>query len=289
MKSALILGGTRFFGKELVRCLLDKGVDVTIATRGKSGNPFGEEVRQLIADRYDTESIMEACKGLSFDAVYDQIGYSSQDINIAYEALKDSTGRYIFTSTMSVYEYGEHLNEESFNPYTYPLKLASRKEVAYGEGKRLAEAVLFSKKNLNAVAVRIPIVLGEEDYTERLLFHINKVRNGEEIGIPNPEARLNFISAREAGKFLAWIGSEPFTGPVNACADGDIQLSELINLIESITGKEAKLTAQITDENRSPYGVEKNWTMDNMIAKKLGYEFSELSEWLPRLIELLSD
>ncbi|HEY4554390.1 MAG TPA: NAD-dependent epimerase/dehydratase family protein, partial [Bacillaceae bacterium] len=56
MKSALILGGTRFFGKELVRCLLDKGVDVTIATRGKSGNPFGEEVRQLIADRYDTES-----------------------------------------------------------------------------------------------------------------------------------------------------------------------------------------------------------------------------------------
>ncbi|MBW8351894.1 NAD-dependent epimerase/dehydratase family protein [Bacillus sp. IITD106] len=285
MKSSLVLGGTRFFGKELVHSLLAKGVDVTIATRGKSGNPFGNNVKQLIADRYDADSMKSALEGLQFDVVYDQIGYSSEDINIAYEALKDKVAKYVFTSTMSVYEYGNNLSEEAFNPYTYALKVVKSQDVSYGEGKKLAETALFSKKELPTVAVRIPIVLGEEDYTERLLFHVRKIKNEEEIGMSNQEARLNFISAREAGEFLAWIGSQTFTGPVNACANGDIQLAELVKLIESKTGKNAVLTTNITDENRSPYGIGENWTMDHSKATELGYEFSNLSDWLPGLIE----
>lgn len=59
MKSALVLGGTRFFGKNLVQTLLEKGVDVTIATRGQSQNPFGAHVKQLYADRYDRLSLSE--------------------------------------------------------------------------------------------------------------------------------------------------------------------------------------------------------------------------------------
>ncbi|MCJ8008448.1 NAD-dependent epimerase/dehydratase family protein [Lederbergia wuyishanensis] len=289
MKTALVLGGTRFFGKELVRSLLSRGVDVTVATRGKSGNPFGEEVKQLIADRYDIDSLKTACGGFHFDVVYDQIGYSSEDINIAYEALKDQVGKYVFTSTMSVYEYGNLLNEEEFNPFTYPLQIVKSQEVSYGEGKKLAETALFSKTGLPAVSVRIPIVLGEEDYTERLLFHVKKIKNGEDIGMPNPEARLNFISASEAGEFLAWIGTQDFTGPVNACANGDIQLSELINLIESKLEKSAILTTDITDENRSPYGIKETWTMDNSKAKNLGYEFSNLKDWLPGLIDYYNE
>ncbi|MBS4197195.1 NAD-dependent epimerase/dehydratase family protein [Lederbergia citri] len=285
MKSALILGGTRFFGKELVHSLLTKGVDVTIATRGKSGNPFGDKVKQLIADRYDVDSMKSAFEGLHFDVVYDQIGYSSEDINIAYEALNDKVGKYVFTSTLSVYEFRNNLSEDEFNPYTYPLKIVKSQDVSYGEGKKLAETALFSKTGLSSVAVRIPIVLGEEDYTERLLFHVKKIKNEEEIGMPNSEASLNFISAREAGEFLAWIGTQAFTGPINACANGDIQLAELIRLIESKTGKNAVVTTNVTDENRSPYGIPKTWTMDNSKATGLGFEFSNLKDWLPGLID----
>ncbi|MCR2822578.1 NAD-dependent epimerase/dehydratase family protein [Lederbergia panacisoli] len=285
MKSALVLGGTRFFGKELVNSLIANGVDVTIATRGKSGNPFGDKVKQLIADRYDMDSLQLACEGLHFDVVYDQIGYSSEDINIAYEALKDKVEKYVFTSTLSVYEYGNNLAEGEFDPYTYPLTVVNSQDVSYGEGKRLAETALFSKKELPAVAVRIPIVLGEEDYTERLLFHVRKIKNGEEIGMPNPEAHLNFISAREAGEFLAWIGMQEFTGPVNACANGKIQLAELVKLIESKTGKNAILTTNVTEENRSPYGIGENWTMDHSKAAEIGYEFTNLLDWLPGLID----
>ncbi|MGX9135065.1 hypothetical protein ACWV26_11955 [Rummeliibacillus sp. JY-2-4R] len=40
MKTALVLGGTRFFGVKLVQCLLDNGVSVTVATRGNRNSPF---------------------------------------------------------------------------------------------------------------------------------------------------------------------------------------------------------------------------------------------------------
>ena len=54
MKSALILGGTQFVGKRLVQLLIDEGVDVTIATRGKTPDSFGDRVSRLIIDREDS-------------------------------------------------------------------------------------------------------------------------------------------------------------------------------------------------------------------------------------------
>ncbi|MFB3162208.1 NAD-dependent epimerase/dehydratase family protein [Neobacillus sp. 179-J 1A1 HS] len=48
MKSALILGGTQFVGKRLVRLLIDEGVEVTVATRGLTADAFGNQVSRLI-------------------------------------------------------------------------------------------------------------------------------------------------------------------------------------------------------------------------------------------------
>lgn len=47
MKNILILGGTRFFGKRLVRLLLDEGFKVTIATRGNTSDEFGDQVERI--------------------------------------------------------------------------------------------------------------------------------------------------------------------------------------------------------------------------------------------------
>jgi len=40
MKKVLVMGGTRFFGKKLVQHLLDEGNEVTIATRGRTPDPY---------------------------------------------------------------------------------------------------------------------------------------------------------------------------------------------------------------------------------------------------------
>ena len=43
----LVLGGTGFFGKHLVWELLHRGHEVTIATRGRTPDDFGDRVRRL--------------------------------------------------------------------------------------------------------------------------------------------------------------------------------------------------------------------------------------------------
>ncbi|MGV2503271.1 NAD-dependent dehydratase, partial [Priestia megaterium] len=50
MKTALVLGGTRFFGKNLVKSLLTTGVKVTFATRCKTPDDFGHRVERIFLD-----------------------------------------------------------------------------------------------------------------------------------------------------------------------------------------------------------------------------------------------
>ena len=53
----LVLGGTRFFGVHMVNALLENGHDVTIATRGKASDYFGDKVRRIILDRSNIDSM----------------------------------------------------------------------------------------------------------------------------------------------------------------------------------------------------------------------------------------
>ena len=79
MKKVLVLGGTRFFGRKLVELLLADGHDVTIVTRGKLANPFGDTVKHVIVDRRDTDAFSKAFEGEYYDIVYDNICYSPNE------------------------------------------------------------------------------------------------------------------------------------------------------------------------------------------------------------------
>ncbi|MCM3603699.1 NAD-dependent epimerase/dehydratase family protein [Robertmurraya korlensis] len=78
MKTALVLGGTRFFGVNLVHELLNKGVKVTVATRQNSEIPFGNKVETLKVDRFDLDSLKEAVNGRTWDVVFDQICFNAE-------------------------------------------------------------------------------------------------------------------------------------------------------------------------------------------------------------------
>ncbi|HEX7064334.1 MAG TPA: NAD-dependent epimerase/dehydratase family protein [Bacillales bacterium] len=281
----LVLGGTRFFGKRLVEKLIGQGDQVTIGTRGQTEDPFGDKVNRVQLDRFDRDSLKAAAGSESWDVVYDQICFSPNDALAACEIFKGKTGKYIFTSSMSVYDLSEEINEDAFDPYTYPVEKGDKDQFSYNEGKRLAEAVFFQHADFPVTAVRIPIVMGTDDYTERLLFHIERVKDGRPFGMPNRGAKLSFISSEEAADFLDWAGKSELNGPVNACADGDISLDELLKLIEKEVGRKAVVKEEADDDDRSPYGVPSSWTLDNSRAKAAGFSFTSLRDWLPGLIK----
>ncbi|MGM7683723.1 NAD-dependent epimerase/dehydratase family protein [Cytobacillus sp. Hm23] len=289
MKTALVFGGTRFFGVNLVNELLKKGFQVTVATRQNSTIPFGDEVKKLKVDRFDKQSVITAVQNSKWDIVFDQICYNAQGAEITIEALKGKVGKYVFTSTMSVYDYGVDMTEDVFDPYTYEINHIPTDEISYQEGKRQAEAAFFQHASFPAVAVRIPIVLGEHDYTERLKLHIDKVKKQEQIYFPNLDVEMGFINQQEAGEFIAWTGTQDFVGPINACADGTISMGALMELIEKEIGKNAVLSKESTKDDHSPYGIEETWTISTDKAKGLGYTFTNLYQWLPNLIKTIAN
>lgn len=208
LKKVLVLGGTRFFGKHLVEYLLQAGHDVTIATRGVTEDSFGNAVKRIIVDREDGKLLEERLEGKSYDIVYDNLCYSSNAAKMVCEVLKGKTKKYIMTSSMAVYEPALSLLEEDFNPYEYAITYGDRNDFNYSEGKRLAEAVLFQYATFPVVAVRFPVVIGENDYTKRLQFYVECVVNQNPIVVDHVDGNLSFIHEKEAGEFLAWCGME---------------------------------------------------------------------------------
>ncbi|WP_045516909.1 NAD-dependent epimerase/dehydratase family protein [Neobacillus niacini] len=285
MKSALILGGTQFVGKRLVQLLVDEGVEVTIATRGLTADSFGNQVTRLFISREDTESLVQAFQDKKWDVVFDQTCYSSQEALDTLKALNGKVQKYIFISSQAVYDFGSNHMEESFNPLDFEPILKTRKDykgyIGYQEAKRAAEAILFQNADFPVVAVRFPIIIGKDDYTNRLKFHVEHIKEGKPMFIEHPNFRYSFIDSGEAASFLLSMAKSDYHGPVNPGSEEDCSLSELNTLIEDLIGSKAILSI---DGDPSPYNLPGAWSVNTSLAQSMGFSFTSLDRLLKNLI-----
>lgn len=286
-KKILILGGTRYVGKRLIALLLAQGHEVTIATRGQTENPFGDNVRHIIVDRIDEVAMAEALGQEGWDIVYDQICYSSADAAEACEIFKGNVGRYILNSSFAVYQTeGLHISEEAFDPLAYCVPLvAHRTAFDYAEGKRLVEAVFAHRAGFPVTAVRFPLILGLDDPDKRLQNPIQAIQQNKLIKICNKHAFFSLISSEQAADFLCWLADNPIEGAVNACAIGMTSAGQIVEDIERIARKTAIVASQACEKS-FPLFAKKNSLVGNVQkAKEAGYHFSVLGSWLPHLIQ----
>lgn len=278
----LVIGGTRFFGIHMVNELLEKGYDITIATRGNAGDDFGDRVNRIILERTDASSIENAISGVHYDVVIDKIGYCSNDIKYVMDAV--DCDKYIYMSTTSVYEPKRiNTKEEDFDGVKRKLIWCSRMDFPYEEIKRQAECALWQKyPNKNWIAVRYPFSIGKDDYTKRLLFYVEHVMKSIPMNIDNIDCQMGFIRSDEAGKFMAFLVDKDFRGAINGCAYGTMSLREIIGYVEKKTGT----TAIISDEGDiAPYNGEPEYSINTEKAMKLGFQFSHLKDWIYDLID----
>lgn len=282
----LVLGGSRFFGKRLVDLLLADGHEVVVTSRGVVPLGFEPQVRHVKADRrnrYDMTRI--AAEG--FDLVYDNVCFLPGEAMAGVEAFAGQDVRCVMTSSGSVYAPSGDLKEESFDPYAHEVELGSV-ELAYDEGKRQAEAVFARYATFPCAFVRFPVVLGMDDYSDRLQFHIRKIARKEPFHLPNTEVRLGFIRSDEAARFLFWLGTRTgLTGPVNAASDGWVSLRELFELIKEKTDGEVVIESDAGSADFSPFGFADDFRLNNDHAKSHGFEFLDVREWLPELVDEL--
>lgn len=287
MRRVLILGGTRFFGKSLVDQLIKRGDEVTIATRGESGKPFGERVHHLSVDRFQRGAMERAFQDGEWDIIYDQIGFSPDDMLDVCEIFSGRVGRFIFTSSLSVYPFdGEPCKiEKDFDPYRQTIQAGRKDQFTYAEGKRQAEAALLQTADFPAVAVRPPIVLGDNDYTERLHFHVRETMQKNPVGIDNPSNHLSFIHAEDLASFLIWAGDQEFTGPVNASSPDHFSLREMMDIIGEKTGETPIILPSEQAGRPSPMNFPVSYYQDVTLAESYGYHFEKLRDWFPEQVK----
>jgi nucleoside-diphosphate-sugar epimerase len=286
------MGGTRYFGRRLVRLLLEAGARVTLLTRGIKADSFGDRVNRIRADRTYRRRLCEALRGQGeWDVVFDQVCYGPEEAEASAAALGNRVGRYVFTSTVSVYgdDLDGSLGEDRFDPWRYELRGGSAKALGYGEGKRQAEACFFQRTKLELVAVRLPAVLGPDDPSGRLEFHVSHVRQGKALVVPDLDVGFSLISSREAADFLAWAALSAHVGPINAASTGDLAIGRLLRLIEAASGRRASVRIEGNRRHASPFAGPHSWTLDQRLAAAMGFQFSAVESWLVPLIDETRD
>lgn len=278
----LVVGGTRFFGIPMVKALLTAGHEVTIASRGKAPDPFGDSVKRIILDRGSGESMASALAGKHFDTVIDKIAYCSNDIRRIMDAL--DCGRYIYMSTTAVYN-PKRVNtvEEDYRGTDRELIWCDRPDYPYDVVKRQAENALCQcYGDRNWTAVRYPVVLGTDDYTNRLRFYVEHTMSGTPMHIDNPDFQMSYINSDEAGRFMAHLADTDCSGPVNGCSRGTVSIKEMLRHVESRTGAKAIISP---DGDPAPYNGDPEFSINTDRARSLGFEFSHINDWIFDLLD----
>jgi nucleoside-diphosphate-sugar epimerase len=294
-KNILVIGGTRFFGKLLVQRLVLAGHHVTIATRGYAPDPFGARIERLRLDRRNETAMRAAFANARYDVVFDQMCYSPADAAIAVRALGGKVGRYVMTSTIDVYrgllgKGAAALREQDLRVLAqpidtrYPWHDPKRAVESYVAGKLQAEAYLYRDGSLPLATVRLAHVLGgPEDFTSRLAYYVDLVRQGLPLRYSNPQGAVSFMEAQEAADFLVWVGAQDFTGAVNAASGGALSARELHARVARLLGEEAAVQ-HVAPANApgvlSPFDTAAPLVLDTSRAEGLGYRFSHTDEWL---------
>lgn len=281
--NVLVIGGTRFFGKHLVWELLGRGHEVTIATRGKTPDPFGSRVKRLTVDRTDAEEMKRVFAYKYYDVVYDDIAYCAGDVRNVMEAIGHR--RYVMVSTISVYnELHFQTVESDFVPEREQLIWYGKgDEAGYDALKRSAECALAHQYAArNTVVARFPFVIGEDDYTERLYFYVEHAVRKIPMWVDNLDAQMSFISADDAGKLLAYLGEDEVRGAVNGASRGTVSIREVLSYVEKKTGCAAAISP---DAECAPYNGAPNYSINTGRAERIGFHFSSLKDWIYELID----
>ncbi len=284
----LIIGGTKYFGRHLALDLIKKNHEVVVFSRGNQDFSFKAQVKHISGDRNNKNELRKVLEHGPFDVVFDQVCMSGKNAEEACEVFQGQCKRYIMTSTGSVYDFanGVEISEDKFDPKTYPINTVDTTPYNYQEAKRQAEAYFLNRASFSVACVRFPIVRGVDDYTKRLFFHVDRVKNNQPIYFPNVNIKMGFIESMEAGEFLSFLGlHSKYQGPVNAVSTGYTSLRELMTLIEEKTQKKSLLCNEDIENSHSPFGADQDFMMANNLGLSLGFKFQNLKDYLPKLID----
>jgi 2'-hydroxyisoflavone reductase len=212
----LVLGGTKFVGRHIVRTAIDRKHNVTLFNRGQTNPDLFPEVEKLIGDRGgDLAPLRER----TWDAVIDTCGYVPRIVRNSVQVLSDRTDVYVFISTISVFASFEKVGLSEDDPVG-SLDDETVEEITsdtYGPLKALCEAAVQDEISGRALIIRPGLIVGPHDPTDRFTYWVRRSAQGGDILAPAPpDQNVQFIDARDLASWTLDMIEAGQTGIFNA-------------------------------------------------------------------------
>lgn len=209
--NVLVLGGTLFLGRHLVRELCERGHSVSTFTRGRTTADDGFAITRYIGDR---DGQLAALPRDGWDAVIDTSAHWPSWV-AASAAHLASAKRYLYTSSISVYDIRHPEIGDGICPYEVMPPNASEGDMeAYGPFKRRSEDVVRAVfGDERALVVRPGLIVGPYDPTDRFTYWVERGADGGAILAPGtPSDRVQFIDVRDLARFMVRLLEDERTG-----------------------------------------------------------------------------
>ena len=236
----LIFGGTQFVGRHMAEEGERRGHQLTLAHRGKTNPDLFPQAEHVTLDRLESVDVL---RGRTFDAILDVSAYVPRAVRLAREALAEGFGRYLFISTISVYDLaamGAITHPDESAPLLKPEDptVETINAETYGGLKVLCERELADLGDRLTI-IRPGIVVGRYDHTNRFHHWTREILTRDAVAVP---PRLDQPSQWIDGEDLArltWDLLENATpGAFNACGPGTPEtLGSMLNGIAAATDR----------------------------------------------------
>lgn len=267
----LILGGTRFLGKALVKEGLTRGHEITLFNRGKNKGAF-PEVEQLIGDR---DGDVSSLRNRRWDAVMDTCGFVPQQIKKIAAALGDTMEHYTYVSSISVYkDWVPHKITEDYHlQLMSPSQLRAVEEGAvslyehYGALKALCEEEAETHWPGRVLKVRAGLLVGAFDYTDRLPYWVQRVAQGGKVLVPGSSDRLvQLIDVSDIAKWVFDMAEKGNGGTFNVTGPSEpLTMEELLNTCKGAANSDCEWV----------------WTDESFLLERGVQPWTEMPLWVP--------
>ena len=168
----LVMGGTRFVGKSLVKKLLLNNHQIDIFTRGNK--PHLSQVNRIKGDRNSSDDILKL-KNNKYDIVFDISGRELIQTKTLIETINNSFKRYIYVSSAGVYK----------DSYELPIKENDSLDPnSRHKGKAETEGWLASNK-IPFTSFRPTYIYGPGNYNKIENWFFERIINCKSVPMPS--------------------------------------------------------------------------------------------------------
>ena len=193
----LFIGGTGIISTACTQLAAQRGIDLTLATRGRRAADLPDGVKTLALDMDDAAGAAQALSGSTFDVVVDWIAFTAEQIERDLKLFRGRTGQYVFISSASAYQKpsSHYLITES-TPLANPFWDYSRNKIACED--RLMRA--YREEGFPITIVRPSLTYGETQITlavnswEKSYTAVDRMRRGKKVIVPGDGSSLWVIT-----------------------------------------------------------------------------------------------